>query len=860
MGRFRLVELLGEGGMGRVYRADDTVLGRAVALKVLYAGTEGAAPTGGADAAKLLHEARAAAALNHPNAIAVFDVGEADGVAYIAMELLRGKALRAYVRDAEVPLAKRLAWLLDVAAALEAAQKRGIVHRDVKPENVFVRSDGVIKVLDFGIARRVSAPVDPTAATQGGELTMTATATAAGTGGQVAGTLLYMAPEQLRGEPLEGRTDQFGWGVVAYELLTGSVPWDSSLGALQVVSQILSRTPEAPSARRAEIPEAVDRVVLRALAKVPAERFEDMRALIDALGEAIHGEPGDAERATAEAPRAARTAKGGRTLRVALLRLAVVAVVLGGLVLAWRARRARPLPGGTAAAASAGPAAGPPDYGSKMSANEAAVTAYRAGMQAMVDASSTTARNAFARATKLDPGFAAAHLRRALLMRRDNDVSGREHLDEAFDLRNDLGAHDRAVLDALATAVRHPSDTTEIESKLGLLEAAPDADSQFAACQLRSTLLVQNAAAIPSCQRAWRMDGSHAAAHRVEGASLLRLDKPEAARGAWTECLRIAPSAADCLDGLFDLEAADGRCQEALALARKLVAIEPEKAAWRAELLYVLLDLGELRDTYEDAMQQYLSLTTDSDRAIQEAQTRFTAAVLRGDFSEAEARSGEWQRAIAHQGQELPNHWNAFYQTWLLERETGRLRAAGELAERYEKQRAAWDTMGDAVGVELAAVLYQSGKLGRTELAKRRSAHAVSGIEGWLSGFGHAVVTSEDAKEAVVALDRLGEVPRGLPTAYYGAVGGALLRAGDAARAIPSLKQATASCMGAIDPFDQTRAYADLAASLAETGDQAGACAAAGVVQSRWGNAEASTTARMNRRLSQKLGCLPPGR
>jgi serine/threonine protein kinase len=194
VGRFKLVGLLGEGGMGAVYRAEDSVLGRAVALKILHA-----RGSGDAGAAKLLHEARAAAALNHPNAVAVFDVGEADGVAYIAMELLSGDTLRAHMGVAGVPLGKRLAWLLEVASALEAAHKRGIVHRDIKPENVFVRSDGVIKVLDFGIARRVSAPVDATATTLGGELAMSATATEAGTR-EIAGTPVYMAPEQLKGE------------------------------------------------------------------------------------------------------------------------------------------------------------------------------------------------------------------------------------------------------------------------------------------------------------------------------------------------------------------------------------------------------------------------------------------------------------------------------------------------------------------------------------------------------------------------------------------------------------------------------------------------------------------------------------
>src|SRR5580700_2244428 len=157
--RYTIEAPLGQGGMGCVYRAHDARLGRRVALKIIsddqrdgHAGAEANA--------RLLREARAAAALDHPNAVSIFDVGEYEGTPFIVMELVPGRTLRGAAGDAPVPAAKCIAELADVARALAAAHKRGLVHRDIKPENVMVREDGVVKVLDFGIARRQGGSID----------------------------------------------------------------------------------------------------------------------------------------------------------------------------------------------------------------------------------------------------------------------------------------------------------------------------------------------------------------------------------------------------------------------------------------------------------------------------------------------------------------------------------------------------------------------------------------------------------------------------------------------------------------------------------------------------------------------------
>jgi serine/threonine-protein kinase len=279
--RYTIEALLGQGGMGAVYRAHDQRLDRRVALKVLAE----AAPLEGDSAAKerLLREARAAAALDHPNAVAIYDVGEASAAEgekpqpYIVMELVAGETLRAYVGDSAVPWQKRLRWMLDAARALGAAHDRGLVHRDIKPDNVMVRRDGVVKVLDFGIARRSALEVDPTAPTQGPALpTLTAQ-------GVQVGTPLYMAPEQIKGDPVDGRTDQFAWAVCTYELLTGRPPWRAHGGALGLVASILTDEPPAVAATLPEVPAGIDAALRTALEKRKVERFPSMAALVDEI-------------------------------------------------------------------------------------------------------------------------------------------------------------------------------------------------------------------------------------------------------------------------------------------------------------------------------------------------------------------------------------------------------------------------------------------------------------------------------------------------------------------------------------------------------------------------------------------------
>jgi serine/threonine protein kinase len=276
VGRYVIEETLGEGGMGRVYRALDPSLGRRVALKVLIADGKNETARGEA-AARMMREARAAAAFMHPNVVAIYDVGQVEGAPFIAMELVTGTTLRACVGNAEISGTQKLAWLIDVARGLGAAHRAGLVHRDIKPENVMITADGVVKVLDFGIARRTEA-----SAVEGSTPTQPAHLASVTADGLAVGTPQYMAPEQLHASPLDGRCDQYAWGVMAYEMFSGQLPWGAKDGA-QLVAAVLA----APVKPLRDVVRSIDprlsRVIARAMERDRDVRFSSMTELVEAL-------------------------------------------------------------------------------------------------------------------------------------------------------------------------------------------------------------------------------------------------------------------------------------------------------------------------------------------------------------------------------------------------------------------------------------------------------------------------------------------------------------------------------------------------------------------------------------------------
>src|SRR5258705_7562215 len=266
-GPYEIVSPLGAGGMGEVYRARDTRLGRDVALKVLPASFA-------ADKTRLSRfrqEACAASALNHPNILAIYDVGTDDSLPYVVSELLEGETLRQRMGGAALPQRKAIDYSQQLAQGLAAAHEKGIVHRDLKPENLFITKDGRVKILDFGLAKFTQ--------TESGQIQTDVPTRRIDTDpGTVIGTVGYMSPEQVRGQVVDHRSDIFAFGAILYEMLSGKRAFHGG-SAAETMSAILKEDPQDLSATNRIVATALERVLHHCLEKNPEERFKSERDL-----------------------------------------------------------------------------------------------------------------------------------------------------------------------------------------------------------------------------------------------------------------------------------------------------------------------------------------------------------------------------------------------------------------------------------------------------------------------------------------------------------------------------------------------------------------------------------------------------
>jgi serine/threonine-protein kinase len=276
-GRYQVVRKLGAGGMANVYLAEDQELGRRVAIKILnerHANDEQFVE-------RFRREAKNAAALSHPNIVSIYDRGEAEGTYYIAMEYLDGRSLKELILSrGPAPLNVAIEYVRQILSALRFAHRHGIVHRDIKPHNVLVDAEGRVKVTDFGIARAGASQMTEA--------------------GSIVGTAQYLSPEQARGTNVDQRSDLYSLGIVLYELLTGTLPFNGDT-PVEIAMKHLSQTPELPSVLRPELPRELDLVVTRALAKDPDERYqsaEEMDADLERLSRGAAVSPETEESAT----------------------------------------------------------------------------------------------------------------------------------------------------------------------------------------------------------------------------------------------------------------------------------------------------------------------------------------------------------------------------------------------------------------------------------------------------------------------------------------------------------------------------------------------------------------------------------
>jgi serine/threonine-protein kinase len=897
LGRYLVEGVLGEGGMGLVYRAHDTVLGRRVALKVLLGVEAESAIESGERGQRLVREAQAAASLNHPNAVAIYDVGEVEGVAFIALELVEGRTLRGYIGGREPALPQRIRWLVDVAAALSAAHREGLVHRDIKPENVMIRVDGQVKVLDFGIARRFQPQHAPAS---GPEVVQALTAA-----GTVVGTPQYMAPEQMFDEPLDGRADQFAWGVVAYEVLTGRLPWRGA--SWSAIVKQLSTPADAIRSVNPEVPEVVAAAVHRALASPRDSRFASMDDLVAALepfagvarpvmasasggvsseartmgAPALDSAPTQLAPAAVSPTRASRQMAAQslpppsresaeppgigdhvtrapelrsphrrRRLALALPLLAAIAAIAVIAVIAHRAGKpsiaALPAPTPAAPVATALTALPLP------SGRPEAVAAYQSGLAARRIGEDG---GDFERAAELDPSIGAAWLQLVVDATESSiDDSARERYHRAEKLAPTMSDRDRVLLEAIAPVViEQPSNWAESSRRFGAaVERFPGDAQLWYELGWTTTNAAGIAPSLSATLRAIELDPGYGSAFDGYAQNLAYLGRTDEARQQIARCVAAAPSSLSCRRSLHQLLMQEGACADDEALARQMIAVSSSSPVGYGALADALASRGRSAATVREALKQRWATTSPAQRPLTTLRDTISSSVLAGDFVGAEAAARELA-ALVEPSRRESDHGRAA--RWLAEilAETGRLPEAGRVAERYLDRRDAWEPEPRAEDFAMAAdatpvllsLARRGGALSASAFAARR-AEWVRAWESkvpadtrsyvWMHGFAAPTTTLDDARAALDALPRYAPIPSFRPmTLVDAAIGTTFLLGGRDDEALTWLEGATRSCHALDFPFEHTRAHHALGLAREAKGDVAGACAAYQVVVDRWG-------------------------
>jgi eukaryotic-like serine/threonine-protein kinase len=889
-GRYRLEALLGAGGMGEVHRAVDLKLGREVALKLLPAGAvhdQGARE-------RIVREATAGASLRHPGIAHVYDVGETeDGGAFLVMELVVGTSLRALVADAGFTPRARAQAIVEMGRALGVAHRAGLVHRDVKPDNMMRRADGSFVLLDFGIAK---------VTVEGATTTLT-------NPGQIVGTPGYLSPEQARSEPMDARSDQFSLAVTAHELLSGDLPWRGAT-PVAVLSSILTDRPRSLACADAALAGAVGPVLSRALEKDPADRFPTIDAFADAFSVAlgalppapdtvplsaadlrgqspaaetlpIASDPGDpalVKTEEATLPIAPRRRRGGRRLPWVLGGALLAALAAAASAARWKAKDPAPV----AVEASATPADGGArpieviTYESQPftpSSNPEADRALRRAMRQVHHGEWWEAMRALEQALSSDPELVSAHFQAALIaqgLREALSPEARRHFAVAREHRDQLTDRERKLLDAMTPGVLDPSDWAEEARRLeGLVAASGTCD--VPALNLLAAVYVKEAKyeqAIAPLSRSWACDPDYVSAAGLLGqVHALRSDLASA-RQVLEECLRRDPGAFPCQLQIAMILSLTGECREVDVHGRQYTALHPDQAFGYELRLDAATGLREAPAVLDALVGSIVERTSPEARARTAAESAAKLALYRGDLDEALRKLDELDA--------LPGSVPEVEDAIALRRaailvELGEARRAAEVCERRAHAAITQPRPEQIVGdrsPQLWVCARDGGLLGGADLAARREAWLADwkrriapeawtqggARDAWLMGFAKAVRSAADAREAIArAADLHALPPADNPLRSPPAIGEMYRLAGQPAQALLYLERGARACD--FDAFDPSH---DLHAGQAHEalGHTAEACGYYQRVLDRWAKAKPrSVTADAARAAMTRLPC-----
>lgn len=880
IGRYVIESLLGEGGMGEVYQARDSKLERSVALKVQRKGGSESAAEWDHAVQRMQREAQAVAALSHPGIVAIYDIGEHEGAPFIAMELVQGRPLREII-GTDLPLSTRLRILLDVARALGAAHEAGFVHRDIKPENILVRRDGMAKILDFGIARKTMRHVDPTAATLdilGATIDSASVAMTAD--GALIGTPAYMSPEQLRGKTADARSDQFAWGVVAYELLSGSHPFQTEKAGLGIVAAILTDPPKPLT----NIPAGVAQTITQALEKDPYDRWPSMQEIIaqcelfvtggqvsppsSRISQDVNGSPSQ----TGPVPQPpSRT----RTLVVPIVGLALLSIAV------FLALRSHPSPAAappvipSAAPAATATATTVTDLPIPTSSNPEAISAFREGLQNIRDAQWGAAAHAFQNARTADPAMAAAHLRYAIVQFTRDTTPSREAFRKALSLRSSLSERDQGFLQALEPWImRDPIEYGEAAQRFEKLVAKYPNDAEFVFWQARMTF--RNDSSPSSLQRVIQLntrcielDHQYADCFQTKSNAYIALGRPEDAAAALNECINVSEHGLDCLLEEINLHAQMGRCESIVKLVQRLQIKDPRPVKAPPMLAQALYVSGEsesvVRAAFLDAEEQARRV----DLPFYSRMASLMLATNFGDLSTALEHATFLSRSPALPTKEI--EMGLYFLRGVLTVETGKMADVAKLADEYLVAQTLRPSKSDKIQTDptlyMRMLQVRAGKSSLADYQKMRTEwiakqHPKSPLERaivWYDAYAvpayNATLAEEALKEIPADLDKTLTV--GLKsTPLVGAARGRLLfLAQKYAEAIPHFERSLQICTSTEPSPWYIPDSAMLGAAREATGDKSGACEAYGRVLKRWGPAKQSETAKDVAKRAKKLGC-----